>query len=74
MSANNVPELLVLRGTSDKDVPAILAHFQKRVELKGDLHIPPSEIDKRAVRFLPLLKRSVTLETYNQFTLGVLEW
>ena len=55
MSANDVPEQLVLRGTSDEDVPAILAQFRKRVELKGDLHVPPPEIDNRAVRFLPLL-------------------
>ena len=64
----------MIRGTSDEDVPAILAQFWKRVELKGDLHVPPPEIDKRAVRFLSLLLKSVTLETYNQLTLGVLEW
>ena len=45
MSANDVPEQLVLHGTSDEDVPAMLAQFRKRVELKGDLHVPPSEID-----------------------------
>ena len=37
MSANDVPEQLVLRGTSDEDVPAILAQFRERVELKGDV-------------------------------------
>ncbi|CAM9536871.1 unnamed protein product [Ascophyllum nodosum] len=74
MSANDVPEQLVLRGTSDEDVPAILAQFRERVELKGDLHVPPPEIDNRAVRFLPLLLKSVALETYSQLTLGVLEW
>ena len=62
MSANDVPEQLVLYGTSE-DVPAMLAQFRKRVELKGDLHVPPSEIDSRAVRFLPLLLKSVALET-----------
>ena len=41
MSANDVPEQLVLRGTSDEDVPAILTQLRKRVEqLKGDLHVP----------------------------------
>ena len=55
MSANDVPEQLVLHGTSDEDVPAMLAQFRKRVELKGDLHVPPSEIHNRAVHFLPLL-------------------
>ena len=55
MSANDVPEQLVFRGTPDEDVPAILAQFRKDVELKGDLHIPPPEIDNRAVRFFPLL-------------------
>ena len=74
MSAYDVPEQLVLRGTSDEDVPAILAQFLKRVELKGDLHVPLPEIDNRVVRFLPLLKKSVALETCGQFTLGVLEW
>ena len=74
MSANDVPEQLVLHGTSDEDVPAILAQFRKRVELKGDLHVPPSEIDNRAVRFLPLLLKIVALETYSQLTLGTLEW
>ena len=74
MSANDVPEQLVLHGTSDEDVPAMLAQFRKRVELKGDLHVPPSEIDNRAVRFLPLLLKSVALETYSQLTLGTLEW
>ena len=71
MSANDVLEQLVLRGTSDKSVPAILAQFRKRVELKGDLHVPSPEIDDRAVRFLPLLLKSVALETYSQLTLGV---
>ena len=74
MSANNIPEQLVLRGTSDEDVPAILTQFQKRVELKGVLNVPPEEINKRAVRFLPLLLKSVALETYSQLTLGTLEW
>ena len=74
MSANDVPEQLVLHGTSDEDVPAMLAQFLKRVELKGDLHVPPPEIDNRAVRFLPLLLKSVALETYSQLTLGTLEW
>ena len=74
MSANDVPDQLVLYGTSEEDVPAMLAQFRKRVELKGDLHVPPSEIDNRAVRFLPLLLKSVALETYSQLTLGTLEW
>ena len=74
MSANDVPEQLVLRGTSDEDVPPILAQFRKRVELKGDLHVPLPEIDNRAVRFLPLLLKNVALETYSQLTLGTLEW
>ena len=74
MSANDVPEQLVLYGTSEEDVPAMLAQFRKRVELKGDLHVPPSEIDSRAVRFLLLLLKSVALETYTQLTLGTLEW
>ena len=73
MSANDVPEQLLLRGTSDEGVPSILTHFRKRVELKGDLHVPSQEIDKCAVRFLPLLLKSGALETYSQLTLGVLE-
>ena len=40
MSAKDVPEQLVLYGTSEEDVPAMLAQFRKRVELKGDLHGP----------------------------------
>ena len=55
MSANDIPEQFALRETSDEDVPAILTQFRKRVELKDDLHVPPEEIDKLAVRFLPLL-------------------
>ena len=55
VSANDVPEQLVLRGTSDENVPAILSQLRKRIELEGDLHVPPQEIDKRVVRFLPLL-------------------
>ena len=74
MSANDVPEQLVLHGTSHGDVPAMLAQLRKRVELKGDLHVSPSEIDNRAVRFLPLLLKSVAMETYSQLTLGTLEW
>ena len=74
MSANDIPEQLVLHGTPDEDVPAMLAQFRKRVELKGDLHVPPPEIDNRAVRFLPLLLKSVALETYSQLTLVTLEW
>ena len=34
MSANDIPEQLVLRGTSDEDVPAILTQFWKHVKLK----------------------------------------
>ena len=52
MSANDITEQLVLRGTSDEDVPVILTQFRKRVELKEDLHVPPQEIDKRVARFL----------------------
>ena len=74
MSANDVPEQLVLHGTFGEDVPAMLAQFRKRVELKGDLQVPPSEIDNRAVRFLPLLLKSAALEKYSQLTLGTLEW
>ena len=73
MSANDVPEQRGLRGTSNEDVPAVLTQVRKRVELKDDLHVPPQEIDKRAVCFLPLLSKSVALETYSQLTLGVLE-
>ena len=72
MSANDVPEQPVLRGISD-DVSAILTQFGKRVELKGDLHVPPQQIDKRAVLFLPLLLKIVVLETYSQLTLDALE-
>ena len=74
MAANDIPEQLVLRGASDEDVPAILTQFRKRVELKGDLHVPSEEINKRAVRFLQLLLGSVALETYSQLTLGTREW
>ena len=74
MSANDVPEQLVLRGISDEDVPAILTQFRKYVELKGDLHVSLQEIDKRAVRFLPLRLKSVALETYSQLTLGAQKW
>ena len=74
MSANDVPEQLVFHGTSDEDVPAMFAQFRKRVELKGDLHVPPSEIDNRAVRFLPLLLKNVVLEKYSQLALETLEW
>ena len=55
MSANDIPEQLLLRETSDEDVPAVLIQFRKRVELKGDLHVPPEEIIKGDVRSLPLL-------------------
>ena len=74
MSANDVPEQLVLRGTSGEDIPAMLAQFRKRVVLKGDLYVPPSELDNRAVCFLPLLLKSVALEAYSQLTLETLEW
>ena len=60
MSANDIPEQLFLRGTSDEDALAILTRFRKRVELKDDLHVPPEEINNRAVRFL------VALETCSQ--------
>ena len=63
MSANDVPEQLVLRVTSNEDVPAVIAQFRKHIELKGDRHVPPPEIDNRAVRFLPLFLKSVALET-----------
>ena len=59
MSTNDVSEQLVRRGTSEKDVPAILTQLRKRVELKGNLHVPPQKIDKRAVRFLALFLKSL---------------
>ena len=74
MSADDIPEQLVLRGTSDEDVPAIPTQFWKRVEVMGDLRVPLEAIDKRAVHFLPILLKSVALETYSQLTLGTLEW
>ena len=73
MSANDIPEQLVLRGTSDEDVPPIPSQFRKRVELKGDLHTPSEEINERAVRFPSLLLKNVALETYTQLILGTLE-
>ena len=73
ISANDVPKQLVLHGTSDEDVPAMLAQCRKRIELKCDLRVPTSEIDNLAVHFLPLLLKSVALETYSQLTLGTLE-
>ena len=74
MSASDIPEQLVLRGTSDEDVPAILTQFRKRVHPKSDLHVPSEGINKQTVRFLPLLLKSVALETYSQLTRGTLEW
>ena len=74
MTAGDIPDQLVLRGTSDEDLPSILAQFQKRVEVKGEQHTPVEEINKQAVRFLPLLLETVALETYNQLVLGTLEW
>ena len=73
MSVNDIPEQLVVRGTSDEDVPAILTQFQKRVELKHDLHVPPEEINKRSCPFPSTTFESVALETYSQLTLGTLE-
>ena len=57
MSANEIPEQIVLRGRFDEDVPAILTQSWKRVELKGDLHVPPEEMR----------------QTSSQLTLGTLE-
>ena len=74
MTAGDIPEQLVLRGTSDEDVPSILAQFLKRVELKVDVHVPFEVINGRAVRFLPLLSENVTLEIYCQLVMGTLEW
>ena len=65
MLATDIPEQLVLRGTSDKDVPAILTQFRKLVELKGDLHVPPrrdKQINKGAVRFPSLLFEKCSFE------------
>ena len=61
VSANDIPESLILGGTSNDDVPAVLTQFRKRVELKGDLYVP----NKRAAPFFPLLLKSVALETYS---------
>ena len=61
MAASDVPEQLVLRGTSDEDVLPILAQFQNRVELKSDLDEPVEKINKRAVRFLSLLLKGLSL-------------
>ena len=47
MTALDIPEQLVLRGTLDGDVPSILAQFPKCVELKGDLDVSFDEINKR---------------------------
>ena len=74
MSAVGISEQLVLRGTSDENVPSILAQFRKCVELKGGLHVPFEEANTRAVRFFPLLLKNVALDTYIQLVLGTLEW
>ena len=76
MSANDIHKQLVLREILDEDVPvpSILTQFRKRVELKGDQHVPSEEINKRAVHFLPLLLKNVALETYSQLMLGTLKY
>ena len=74
MSADDINEQLVLRGTLDADVPIILTQFRKRVELTRNIHVLSEETNKRGVRFLPLLLKHVALETYSQLTLGTLEW
>ena len=74
MSADDIHEQLVLGGSLDADVPVILTQLRTRVELKGNLHVPSEEMNKRGVRFLALLLKNVTLETYSQLALGTLEW
>ena len=73
MSANDIPEQRVLRGVSNEDVPAILTQLRKRVELKGDLYVPPEAINKRALCFLSPLFKTVALEKYSQLPLGTLK-
>ena len=73
MTALAIPEQLVLCGISYEDVLLVLAQFRKRVKLKSDLDAPFDEINKQAIRFLPLLLEDLTLETYSQLVLGTLE-
>ena len=63
MTALDIPEQLVLHGTSDEDVASTLSQLQKRVELKSDLDTSQDEINKRAVRLLPLFFKNLSFET-----------
>ena len=46
MTALDITEQLVIRGTSDENVPSISAQFRNRVELKLDLATRPEKVDK----------------------------
>ena len=73
MTALDISKQLVLRGISDENVPSILTQFRKSVELKSYFNTLFIEINKRAIRFFPLIFKGVGLDIYSQLLLGPLE-
>ena len=65
MTALDTPEQLVLRGTSDEDVPSISTQFGNRVDLKRDLDTRPDKIDKGAIHCCLSCLKKTAAETYN---------
>ena len=72
ITALDIPEQRVLRGTSNENVPSISAQFRNRVELKRDLDTRPEKIDKRAVRSFSIQLKTTAMGTYSELSLGIL--
>lgn len=66
MTAHDLPEGLIIQGNSTEDVADIMSQFRIRVALEGDVDAPKSEVDRRVIRYLPLLLKDSANVTYNQ--------
>ena len=76
ITAPDIPEQVVLRGTLYEHVPSILllAQFRKRTaKLKRDLNAPSDEIDRQAVRVLHMPLKYSAIEIYSQMSFDILK-
>ena len=74
MTRQDMPEDLFLSGSSNEDVPLILERFLTRVKLNGTENVPRDVLERRAIKYLPLLCRDSAASSLIQLQAGTLEW
>lgn len=74
MTVNDMPHDLKLEGDGTGDVPDLMARFHISFHLVAVEGTGEDQIDRRVVRFLPLLLCGTARTSYNHLIRGTLEW